>query len=136
MEKSAFAVVAMLAVLKAGGAFVPLDPAHPVARLQEIIGDCAAQVIICSPKHERLCSEVTDMVIPIDMVRLNEMKLKLDRSSSVVQGENNLGLLRGGSTVWSLQRTTLTGVIRESATERPCLRHLHLWNDWEAQRNN
>lgn len=136
MEKSAFAVVVMLAVLKAGGAFVPLDPAHPVARLQEIVGDCAAKVIICSPKYERLCSEVTGTAIPIDMVRLNEMKLKLERSSSVVQGESDLGLLRCGSTVWNLKRTTLTGVTRESATERPCLRHLHVWHDWEAQRNN
>lgn len=93
MEKSAFAAVVMLAVLKAGAAFVPLDPAHPVARLREIVGDCAAKVVICSPRYERLCSEVAKTTIHVDGARLNEMKLKLEGSSSVVQGEIDLCLL-------------------------------------------
>jgi amino acid adenylation domain-containing protein len=65
-EKSAFAVVAMLAVLKAGAAFVPLDPAHPVSRLKEIVGDCEASVIVCSPRYSGLCSELVDVVLPVD----------------------------------------------------------------------
>ncbi|KFZ20070.1 hypothetical protein V501_00313 [Pseudogymnoascus sp. VKM F-4519 (FW-2642)] len=38
-DKTPFAVVAMLGILKAGGAFVPLDPRNPAARLQMIVDD-------------------------------------------------------------------------------------------------
>src|SRR5690606_19130106 len=69
-EKSAFAVVAILAVLKAGAAFVPLDPTHPVGRLREIVGDCSASVVLCSPTYEGLCSEVVSTVVSVDMAML------------------------------------------------------------------
>ncbi|OLO99298.1 non-ribosomal peptide synthetase [Mycolicibacterium porcinum] len=38
-SRSAEAVVAMLAVLKTGAAYVPIDPAHPDARIGVILGD-------------------------------------------------------------------------------------------------
>lgn len=39
LDRSPDAVIAMLAILKAGGCYVPLDPALPVARLWQLIGD-------------------------------------------------------------------------------------------------
>ncbi|HEF4732952.1 non-ribosomal peptide synthetase [Burkholderia multivorans] len=39
VERSCELFVALLAVLKAGGVFVPLDPRHPAARLGWIVGD-------------------------------------------------------------------------------------------------
>ncbi|HSK76486.1 MAG TPA: amino acid adenylation domain-containing protein, partial [Thermoanaerobaculia bacterium] len=39
-------LVAMLGVLKAGGAWVPLDPAHPQERLDLILEDCGARVVL------------------------------------------------------------------------------------------
>ncbi|MEV5976566.1 amino acid adenylation domain-containing protein [Streptomyces sp. NPDC052114] len=39
-------VVAELAVWKAGGAFVPLDPAHPADRLAHVITDSGADVVL------------------------------------------------------------------------------------------
>jgi len=57
-EKSVHAVVAMLGILRAGAAFVPLDPAHPVARLREIVADCKADVLLCSPRYAGLCAGV------------------------------------------------------------------------------
>ena len=56
-EKSKWAVVAMLAVLKAGGACVPLSPAHPVARLKGIIEDLGqhcARIILTSASTQHL----------------------------------------------------------------------------------
>ncbi|KAG9241341.1 hypothetical protein BJ878DRAFT_570265 [Calycina marina] len=47
-EKSMWTVVATLAILKAGGAFVPLDPQHPESRLREIIASIGANIIVCS----------------------------------------------------------------------------------------
>lgn len=37
-EKSAWAIVSMIAIMKAGGAFVPLDPAAPRERLLVVTG--------------------------------------------------------------------------------------------------
>ncbi|RDL35031.1 uncharacterized protein BP5553_06962 [Venustampulla echinocandica] len=45
-HKSKWAVVTMLAILKAGGAFVSMDPSHPASRLQKIIQECAAKIVI------------------------------------------------------------------------------------------
>lgn len=48
MEKSVWASVAMLGVLKAGAAFVPLEPAHPISRLRWTIDEIGAEYILCS----------------------------------------------------------------------------------------
>jgi amino acid adenylation domain-containing protein/non-ribosomal peptide synthase protein (TIGR01720 family) len=46
LDRSAEAVVALLAVLKAGAAFVPLDPRHPAPVLERIVADAAAPVVV------------------------------------------------------------------------------------------
>lgn len=50
--------VAMLGIMKAGGAFVSLDPAAPIARLRDIVGDTEARIILCSPQYRNLCSSI------------------------------------------------------------------------------
>lgn len=60
-EKSAWAVVAQLAVLKAGGAFVSIDPSHPDSRLQMLIDEIGADLVLCSAslqtKLAKLCKK-------------------------------------------------------------------------------
>jgi len=46
MERSVDMVVALLAVLKAGGAYTPLDPAYPSERLAFMLEDCRARFVI------------------------------------------------------------------------------------------
>ncbi|PVH81870.1 nonribosomal peptide synthase [Cadophora sp. DSE1049] len=65
-EKSAWTVVAMLAILKSGAAFVPLDPMAPVSRLKGIIGDTEAALLLCSPSYEELCRNLLSHVIVVD----------------------------------------------------------------------
>ncbi|QDQ29197.1 amino acid adenylation domain-containing protein [Chitinimonas arctica] len=45
-RRSAATVVAMLATLKAGGAYVPLDPDYPLARLQYMLRDSGALLLL------------------------------------------------------------------------------------------
>lgn len=59
-EKSFFAVVALLAVLKAGGAFVLLDPAHPLDRLLSVIQQTGAKMMITSESCARLFTSVKE----------------------------------------------------------------------------
>lgn len=53
-DKSRWAVVAQMAVMKAGGACVNLDPAHPQARLETIIKDAQATVLLTNPRHSEI----------------------------------------------------------------------------------
>jgi amino acid adenylation domain-containing protein len=46
LERSAEAIVALLAVLKAGGAYVPLDPGLPPQRLEVMLEEIAAPVLL------------------------------------------------------------------------------------------
>jgi amino acid adenylation domain-containing protein len=55
LERSADLVVALLAVLKSGSAYVPLDPAYPAARLIHVVKDGAlAALVTRSDLHERV----------------------------------------------------------------------------------
>jgi amino acid adenylation domain-containing protein len=46
LERTVNLPVALAAVLKAGGTYVPLDPAHPRERLREIVRDAGAAVLV------------------------------------------------------------------------------------------
>ena len=48
LERSLDTLVALLAVLKAGGAWVPLDPAYPAAHLAFVLADSGARVLVTS----------------------------------------------------------------------------------------
>ncbi|KAJ5598081.1 amino acid adenylation [Penicillium hordei] len=53
-EKSLWSIVAMLAVMKAGAAFVPLDPSAPESRLQTMIEAVQATTMLSSKaQHDR-----------------------------------------------------------------------------------
>jgi amino acid adenylation domain-containing protein len=69
MERSPHAIVALLAVLKAGGAYLPLDPAYPLQRLAMILDDARPMVVLTEqhllaalPPHEgcTLCVDRDD----------------------------------------------------------------------------
>ena len=62
MEKSRWVPVAMMAILKAGAAFVLLEPSQPLKRLENICDDIRPGVILtsmeCQPAASTLCPEV------------------------------------------------------------------------------
>lgn len=47
--KSAWVIVALLAVLKAGGAFVPLEPAQPDGRIKDVAGLSGSNIAVSHP---------------------------------------------------------------------------------------
>jgi non-ribosomal peptide synthetase component F len=65
-DKSLWAVVSMLGVLKAGGAFVCIDPAQPVDRLQTIISEVDAQIALGAPDYREMLSGMTSNVISVN----------------------------------------------------------------------
>jgi len=49
LRRSVDQITAILAVLRAGGAFLPLDPAWPMARIQALVDDARARVLVAEP---------------------------------------------------------------------------------------
>ncbi len=52
MERSAAYVVACLAVLKAGGAFLPLELAYPSSMLNEVVDDSGPRIVLTNRDYE------------------------------------------------------------------------------------
>jgi amino acid adenylation domain-containing protein len=64
VERSLDMLVALLAVLKAGCAYVPLDSGHPPARLRHILGEAKVAALISDrSQHRALVSEGTPVVL-------------------------------------------------------------------------
>ena len=51
IDRSLAMVVSMLAILKTGAAYVPVDPQHPTDRINYILADAACSVLLTSAAH-------------------------------------------------------------------------------------
>src|SRR5581483_2428383 len=51
LERSLDMVVALLGILKAGSAYVPVDPSFPRNRLALILEDARVKILICQKQH-------------------------------------------------------------------------------------
>src|SRR2546430_4722467 len=64
LERSPELVVSQLAVLKAGAAFVPLDPDHPAERVADLLADSGTRAVITGRRlRERLPASGVDVVL-------------------------------------------------------------------------
>ncbi len=66
VERSLEMVVAVLGVLKAGGAYLPLDPAYPADRLAFMIDDAAVPVLITQQSIEDRIPSAWAQIVLID----------------------------------------------------------------------
>jgi amino acid adenylation domain-containing protein len=48
IERSLDLIIGILGILKAGGAYVPLDPQYPQERINYMLNDVSAQILLCS----------------------------------------------------------------------------------------
>ncbi|HEY0781815.1 MAG TPA: amino acid adenylation domain-containing protein, partial [Thermoanaerobaculia bacterium] len=73
LARSPELVVAMLAVLKAGGCYVPLDPGHPAARTELLVADTGLTVAVSTGAlAERLPAGVAVVRLDADAVAIAE----------------------------------------------------------------
>ncbi|MDL2403987.1 AMP-binding protein, partial [Rhizobium mayense] len=61
LDRSIALVMAQLAILKAGGVYVPIDHALPSARQEWLMADCAARLVLCKSDDD----ELVEATIPL-----------------------------------------------------------------------
>ena len=64
-EKSLWTILAMMAVMRAGGAFVPLDPSHPKERLKSMVQEVGAGLLLCSEKYVDLLPNTFSEIVVV-----------------------------------------------------------------------
>ncbi|WPZ32677.1 non-ribosomal peptide synthase/polyketide synthase [Thalassobaculum sp. OXR-137] len=102
LPRSAEMIVAMLAVLKAGAAYLPLDPDAPAARLSFILDDAEAPVLITDPSLAdrfaqtgcTLCQIDDDADLPADDENL-DLTLRPDDPAYVIYTSGSTGVPKG-----------------------------------------
>jgi amino acid adenylation domain-containing protein len=72
MARSAAMIVALLAVHRAGAAYVPLDPNYPRARLAFMVKDSGCKTIVCDRQTQELCASLGNDHRPLVLDRLVE----------------------------------------------------------------
>jgi non-ribosomal peptide synthetase component F len=76
-------IVSLLAVLKAGGAFVLLDISQPVARLKSIIQQTSAKLALSSTQYSDTCNTLIDEVFVVSATSISGLQWPKNCSQSV-----------------------------------------------------
>ncbi len=106
LERSMELVVALLGVLKAGAAYVPLDPAYPKDRLSFIVDDARVRVIVAQetvvgslPEHgaEVVCVDVDWDRISLEPTTNPTNQATADNSAYVIYTSGSTGQPKGVS---------------------------------------
>jgi natural product biosynthesis luciferase-like monooxygenase protein len=72
VDRSVELVVALLGVLQAGGAYLPLDPSYPADRLRHMIADSGTSVVVCH-SGQRDVLPVPDDSIDLVILAIDEL---------------------------------------------------------------
>lgn len=66
LERSLNLVIALLAVMKSGGAYLPLDPSHPAERRRDILHDSAAKILITDQDSQDISATDSCAVLSLE----------------------------------------------------------------------
>lgn len=84
-EKSAWVHVAQLAILKAGGAVVCLDPSHPEGRIRRMLSDVGTTVVLTTKDLSGLFNDIKT-VITVDADSVERIS-RLNKPSQILKRE-------------------------------------------------
>ncbi|MGA5820363.1 amino acid adenylation domain-containing protein [Kitasatospora sp. NPDC094028] len=88
MERSLDLVVSLLAVLKAGGAYLPLDPGHPRDRLAYLVEDARAPVLLTHTRMLPLLPATDAEILCVDGLAAQLAAESADDPGLAVDGED------------------------------------------------
>lgn len=73
-EKSMWTVIAMLAVMKTGGAFTLLDGSHPKRRLEVMVGEIGAEIMLTSMTYMEMSISLSKHVIVVNQTEVGKLE--------------------------------------------------------------
>jgi amino acid adenylation domain-containing protein len=122
-ERSIEMIVGVLAILKAGGAYVPVDPEYPKERIELILKDSTAEIVLTTRK----CSQVVKGVQGRTILEIDD--IVRDWVSNKTAGNPNPGIsISPESLVYVIYTSGSTG--RPKGVELPH-RALHNMLQWQ-----
>ena len=65
-ERSAAFVIAVLAVMRAGAAYLPIDPAYPAERRSFLLQDSGCQLVLTDARRQSLYAETSATTVTLD----------------------------------------------------------------------
>jgi amino acid adenylation domain-containing protein len=92
LERSAEMIVAMLGVLKAGGAYIPLDPSYPPERLGMILSDSEAGAVITQSQLADSLPEGSYTPILLDQIS-TDLERQPDHRPPAAAGSQDLAYI-------------------------------------------
>ncbi|MGW0601634.1 amino acid adenylation domain-containing protein [Streptomyces sp. NPDC002776] len=106
LERGTRLLPALLAVLKTGAAYLPLDPGHPAGRLRLVVEDAAPVVLVTEGAHAHLAGDA------LPVVRLDDEQVAADlarRSAADLTDADRHGPVSPSDTAYIIHTSGSTG---------------------------
>mgnify|MGYP000098976600 FL=1 len=97
-DRSIDLVIGILAILKAGGIYVPIDPSHPQERFEYILDNCGANLILTQSYLKEKFSKYKKKIIEIDKWNLFEKEREYNLVSEVTSSNLAYVIYTSGTT--------------------------------------
>ncbi|NQY62232.1 MAG: amino acid adenylation domain-containing protein [Alteromonadaceae bacterium] len=101
-QRSFGLIAAMLAISKAGGVYVPLDPSYPQDRIDYMLKDSASKIVLCLPELLPTINDDSVQVIPMvqpdnNASEVTNLDCQVDTSSTayLIYTSGSTGLPKG-----------------------------------------
>ena len=120
LDRSLEWIIAVLGVIKTGAAYVPIDPAYPVKRVEYILSDTTADLIITNQILGELLSE-TEKVKVFDMSNMEN----LNHLSSEYPGIN----IHQNALAYTIYTSGSTGKPKGVMVSHQAIQHLVTWHN-------
>jgi len=66
MERSHQMLIALLATLKSGGAYVPIDPSYPRQRISHVVADAQVRILLTTANSSQQLPKVASRIVSVD----------------------------------------------------------------------
>jgi amino acid adenylation domain-containing protein len=120
LERSLEMLVGVLGVLKAGGAYLPLDPEYPAERLQFMLADAAVPVLL-TQKHL-----AHNIAAEVEIIRLDDVEWDWDAIGAQAE-ENPRAAVTGDNLAYLIYTSGSTGKPKGVAMRHGPMANLVQW---------
>ncbi len=121
-------IIGVLAILKAGGAYIPLDPSHPPERLNYMLQDAGASVLLAHRHYLPQFKDSGAQIFLLDEIKA-ETKAETDENLHIPIAPNDLAYV--------IYTSGSTGLPKGCQIEHRSLAHyIHWVNDYYFKNND